>query len=175
VSRHQKRIAENRGFDANFGLKFDLVETPQLSPIAAQKSVPYKSTGFTLIELLIAIAIIGILAATVVPLYSDYVQRGKIAGALATLGSLSTRMEKNYLDFRKYDLDGDCAIAIPDSDNFTFSCATAGQDFTWTATSKNGDYEYSVNQTASKETRVFAGKSMSAVDCWMISENGSCF
>ena len=142
----------------------------------ALKKQPSVNEGFTLIELIIAIAILSIIMAVVAPTYSQYVQRGKIAEALATLGSLSTRMEKNYLDFRKYtDNNGNCAVGTPNTDNFNYSCASSGQNYTWTATSSDGKYIFSVNNNFNKVTLAFGGNSMSSVDCWMISEDGTCF
>jgi len=134
------------------------------------------NAGFTLIELIIAIAILSIIVAIATPTYSQYVQRGKIAEALATLGSLSTQMEKNYLDFRKYTgNDGNCAVDDPDTENFDYACASSGQDYTWTATSSDGKYIFSVNNNFNKVTLAFGGNTMSSVDCWMISEDGTCF
>ena len=39
-----------------------------------------KQTGFTLVELMIVIAIVGILAAVAMPMYSDYTQNARFSG-----------------------------------------------------------------------------------------------
>ena len=47
--------------------------------------------GFTLIEVMITIAIVGILTAVALPLYSDYVIRGRLTEAFTALGGAQPR------------------------------------------------------------------------------------
>jgi len=140
----------------------------------ARAYMPSKQSGFTLMELMIAVAIVSILALVSVPLYTQYIERSKNSAALAALSGLTVRMEKNYLDFRKYTDDSGCAIDAPISDDYSYSCASDGQTYTWTATSDDGDFKYSINEKFEKATLTFAGDSISSSNCWMIL-GGECY
>ena len=71
--------------------------------------IPNRSQGFSLIELLIAVAIIGILAAIAIPMYSDYVTRSRRADGQATLMQVAQELERCYTQFSKYD-DNNCSV-----------------------------------------------------------------
>ena len=88
--------------------------------------------GFTLIELMIVVAIVAILASIGIPAYNDYVTRGKLAEAYASLASQRVKMEQFYQDRRTYL--GACAagtVAPPlTGTNFTYTCTLADQTYT---------------------------------------------
>ena len=62
-----------------------------------------RSQGFSLIELLIAVAIIGILAAIAIPMYSDYVTRSRRTDGQATMMQVAQELERCYTQFSSYD------------------------------------------------------------------------
>ena len=65
--------------------------------------------GFTLIELLITVAIIGILAAIAIPMYSDYVTRSRRADGQAKLMQVAQDLERCYTQYSKYN-DNACTV-----------------------------------------------------------------
>ena len=147
--------------------------------------------GFTLIELMIAVAMVAILAAIAMPSYSDYVRRGRVSEAVATLAGMRVKMEQYYQDNKNYGSGGTCATdATASSWNsfaatkyFTFSCATstvggvANQGYTVTATGKTGSltngYIYTVDYTGSRKTTKYANNTVSA-NCWLTKNSTSC-
>lgn len=58
--------------------------------------------GFTLIELMIVVAIIGILAAVAIPVFSGYVKRSKAAEAFTVLQGIRDRQEAYFVEFKRY-------------------------------------------------------------------------
>jgi type IV pilus assembly protein PilE len=144
-----------------------------------------RQAGFTLIELLITVAIIGILAAVAVPSYTDYVRRGTIPDALASLADYRIKLESYYQDYRNYGNAGGCAaqsaaawknFTAPAGAKFTYKCETKdnAQGFTVTATGKAGTaakgHEYTLDQDNNKVTVTFKGAA-SGKACWLV--NGS--
>ncbi|GAD30856.1 pilin [Photobacterium leiognathi] len=52
-----------------------------------------KQQGFTLIELMIVVAVIGVLSAIAIPKYQEYVKKGALGSALATVTAYKTNIE----------------------------------------------------------------------------------
>ncbi|MCD9511366.1 pilin [Photobacterium phosphoreum] len=52
-----------------------------------------KQQGFTLIELMIVVAVIGVLSAIAIPKYQEYVKKGALGAALASVSALKTNVE----------------------------------------------------------------------------------
>jgi type IV pilus assembly protein PilE len=120
-----------------------------------------QQTGFTLIELMITVAIVAILASIAVPAYTDYVRRSQLSDATTALGDLRVRMEQFYQDNRTYaggQCSGACGVPCPNTQFFTYSCATAnaGQTYTMTATGAAGGltagFAYTINQQNTRAT-----------------------
>jgi prepilin-type N-terminal cleavage/methylation domain-containing protein len=63
---------------------------------------PRHSQAFTLIELLIVMAIIGILAAIVIPQYQNSIRKANEAAAVTTINTIKVAEAKHILDHERY-------------------------------------------------------------------------
>jgi prepilin-type N-terminal cleavage/methylation domain-containing protein len=140
------------------------------------------ASGFTLIEIMIVVAIVGILAAIAVPMYTDHITRAQLVEGHTGLSDYRVRMEQFYQDNRTYDgaALGNCGAADPaNRTNFTYNCRSAGQTYVATATGTSGrvvNFVFTVNETNTRQTTATAaGWAPAAMpaNCW-VTRKGSC-
>ena len=139
-------------------------------------------SGFTVVEALIALAIVGILAAIALPLYSDFVAREQLTEAHAGLGKFRLRMERWREANRSYagrDATA-CAASPPQYVNFVHSCRVDpdGQAFVATATGSNGwvgGFAFTIDERNVRRTIAAPGGWAPALphDCF-VTRKGSC-
>jgi type IV pilus assembly protein PilE len=136
--------------------------------------------GFTLIEVMIVVAIVAILSMIAVPAYQDYLIRGRIPEATATLATRQVQAEQFFQDNRTYVGATNPACLVDTSGRyFDFSCTvqTATQ-FTITAVGKGQmtGFTFTVNETNTKTTAALpAGWVAHAPNnCWVARKGGLC-
>jgi type IV pilus assembly protein PilE len=135
--------------------------------------------GFTLLEVMIVVVIVAILTAIAVPAYSDYVIRGQIAQAYATLGAQRVRMEQFYQDMRTYTgacTAGTVAPPMTNDDLFDYSCDIEDQSYTLTADGKAGvtGFQFTVDQNNNRATAAAPTGWTTNANCWIRKKDGSC-
>lgn len=147
-----------------------------------------RSSGFTLTELMIAIAIMGILAAIVVPNYTVQINRAKLSDAVNQLAQLRLSIERVFQNNGTYKDPANvatCGIEMPADHNFTFTCSSSDTTYTLTAKSLAGQglgaanaYEYRINESGAMQTIAYDGNTYSAdptatdaKNCWLIKIN----
>jgi type IV pilus assembly protein PilE len=134
--------------------------------------------GFTLIELMIAVAVVGILAAIVVPNYRDYVRRSALQESFANLSDLRVKLEQFYQTNRNYG-SGACGndgtanrVTFALGGNFTYTCALSNvnQAYALTATGSSGaaiGHAFTLDSNNVKSTTSFKGNAV-AKSCWLV-------
>lgn len=136
--------------------------------------------GITLLELMITVAIVAILASIALPVYRDYVTRGKLVEAHSALAAQRVRMEQFYQDMRTYT--GACSAGtvatVSNTPYFELSCDIDGQEYTIHATGKGGTdvegFEFTVNE-ANQRSTVSAKDGWTAnAECWTRTKGGEC-
>jgi type IV pilus assembly protein PilE len=139
------------------------------------------NAGFTLMELLITVAIVGILTKLALPSYQEYITRGKIPDALATLSAKQLSIEQFYLDNRTYVGAPGCNSDTASSSYFNFSCTNqAAGTYTAQAVGKNSmaGFSYALDQTSAKWTIAVptaAGWTLPTTNnCWVTRKGGVC-
>ncbi|MDQ9171658.1 type IV pilin protein [Oxalobacteraceae bacterium R-40] len=136
-----------------------------------------RNSGFTLIELMITIVIVGILSAVAIPIYSDYVRRGKVPEATSALSAMRVQMEQFYQDNRNYGTDPDCGVVAPASENFTYECSLGATDQSYTVTASGSaargtdGMSYTINQAGARTSTAWGSSSTS---CWISKKGGVC-
>lgn len=133
---------------------------------------------------MITVAIIGILAAVALPSYRDYVRRGQLPEAFASLSDYRIKLEQYFQDYKSYGTTngGACANGtgapawanfVPaGAKNFTFSCVVNGLNppaYLLTATGSGGlvvGHVYTVDQSNAQQTTQFKGNAVTK-NCWL--------
>lgn len=134
--------------------------------------------GFTLIELMIVVAIVGILAAIVVPSYRDYLTRGRIPDATSNLSTKRVQMEQFYQDNRTYVSATACTADSTTSKYFDISCSGAATSTTFTlqAVGKGAmaGFTYTIDQNNAKASTITASGWTGNTTCWVTKKGGAC-
>lgn len=142
-----------------------------------------RNSGFTLIELMVTVVIIGILAAIVVPNYTEYVRQSALSEAFANLSDLRVRLEQFYQSNRNYGpIGGTCgddgtAVRVSTTysgSKFTYSCTlggtTANPTYLLTATGNAGTsaagHIFTLDTSNTKKTTKFKNVVVDKA-CWL--------
>lgn len=126
-----------------------------------QRKTHNKQHGLTLVELMIVLVVVGILAALVMPSFTDNVRESHRQDAQKTLLQLKLQQESYRLDNPSYAASDD--LGMPASDRYTFSVENASATtYTLVATAK-GDQ---VKDTDCTTLRLNQSMDKTPAACW---------
>ena len=142
---------------------------------ASGSSLQGRCAGFTLMELMTVVAIVAILGTVALPAYGDYVSRARASSGLSALMVYHLKMEQRHGDTWRYGED-DCAVPVPQVENFEFTCSLdkGGQRYTATATGVDRlrGYVYTIDQAGRRKT-VAHPNGAPERSCWSL-KGGQC-
>jgi prepilin-type N-terminal cleavage/methylation domain-containing protein len=113
------------------------------------QSIP-NQTGFTLVELMITIAILSVLAAIAIPLYTGYIREGNLTTMRSTTNGLRTVLEDFRLDNGSYG-----AIGSQFTENTSGGVTQISSQYPWDASGDMRAYTYVVSVTGTNSYDVW--------------------
>lgn len=135
--------------------------------------------GVTLVELVILVAILLVLAIIVVPSYTQYDHREKLANMLVQLSTLQQVVSQSYHAKRNNFKAANCGLSEQELSNPHFYIHCQGDDRSFEIMASNlasvglgkkGEYEFSVNQIGEQQTHRYAGNTLTPpLPCWVLS------
>ncbi|AMP16571.1 type IV pilin protein [Collimonas pratensis] len=124
--------------------------------------------GFTLIELMIVVVVIAVLAAIAVPNYTQYVQRGYRAQAMASLLQDANWMQQQFTINNTYPAT---TAVLPQNGSPKYSItvnASTASSFTLWATPVTNDKcgTFTLDNTGLRSTQSGTTPAAASADCW---------